>query len=186
MAVSDTYAYVLPCGRDAEVLWTHVIADSYDEHEGTCPHCQPAAAALRSLHQATKHLASLDTAPSPDLTARIMRAVRAERSHTQRLVLDASSHGITQITAPAAAVVLRFAANHTPDATVRSCTVEPDPRDGPGRHLIQITLTLRYRAYGATTVAAVRHLVHVAARELVGFEISRIDITIIDVTTPDL
>lgn len=181
MAISDQEHYLLPCGRDADTLWTHVTSGGHDEHEQACPHCQAAAAGFRALHRAAGELARLDDTPPPELTERIMRAVRAETHGSRRIVVEATQLGVTRISAQAAAVVLRFAANQTPHADARSCRVNPDPETGPGRYRVQLSLTLRYGASAAHILPRIRQLVYAAARDLVGFEATRIDIDVTDI-----
>jgi hypothetical protein len=173
--------YRLPCGQDAAVLWEHVNAGELDEHELVCPHCQAAAEGFRALREATGDLAEADLAPPRDLTERIMRAVRSERRRDAFLPVAETGLGPIRVAAQAAAVVVRFAADQARGVAARSCTVEP-LADGPdGWCAVRLDLTLRYGTDGMAAVTRVRQLVAAAARELAGFEVARIDITVVDI-----
>ena len=63
----------------------------------------------------------------------------------------------------------------------RSCKVE-QVADGPdGWCVIRLEVALRYGVDGMAAVARARELIEAAARELAGFEPTRIDITIVDI-----
>jgi uncharacterized alkaline shock family protein YloU len=177
--VDDTY--LLPCGQDAAVLWEHVTIGQLDEHELECEHCQAVSAGFRALREATGELAEADVAPAPDLTQRIMRAVRTERRRDVFVPIAYTELGPIRIAAQAAAVVIRFAADQAAGVAARSCAVEQLP-DGPdGWCAVRLDVALRYGVDGMAAVARARELIEVAARELAGFEPDRIDITVVDI-----
>jgi uncharacterized alkaline shock family protein YloU len=76
---------------------------------------------------------------------------------------------------------VRFAADQAGGVAARSCQVQQLP-DGPdGWCAVQLDVALQYGVDGMATVERVRELIDAAARELAGFEPTRIDITVVDV-----
>lgn len=171
MAVNQ--AYLLPCGRDVEDVWAHL--DGGDDHDRTCPHCQSTRQSLSVLRGLTKELAEEDTAPSRDLTGRIMAAVRAE---IRRHELLGPPDGV-RVSAQAVAAVLRFAADGVPGVRARRCRVTDAPGDD---RAIEVTLTIAVE-FGLFALAAldeVRDRVATAAEAQVGVRLASLDLSVDD------
>jgi len=173
-SVEDLYR--LPCGRDANTLWDHVVAGLLDAHEQSCLHCRAAESGFRALAEATSALARLDATPPPRLTARIMRAVRAEARLGAELPVTSTGLGPIRITAQAAAVVLRFAADQCNGVVARSCAITP----AENGYDIRLTIAVRYGTAAPAAAEHVRRLVRAAGRDLIGFAVNHVDVDVTD------
>jgi uncharacterized alkaline shock family protein YloU len=166
----------LPCGRDANTLWDHVTAGHLDAHEQSCPHCRAAVPGFRALAGATSALARLDATPPPRLTEQIMRAVRAEARRGAELPVTSTTLGPIRITAQAAAVVLRFAADQCDGVVARSCTITP----AENGYDVRLAIAVRYGTAAPAAAEHVRRLVRAAGRDLIGFAVNHVDVDVAD------
>lgn len=192
MAVNETTEqdYPLPCGRDLEQVWERLDAvesGHADAHEIDCPHCRTARESLKALRAATRQLVDEPEAPPPDLSGRIMSAVRAEMRRGRTLALPTSRPGGVQISEQAVAAVVRYAADSVPGVRARRCRVAAADT-GPGGEYpvdIELTIAIRFGADTAELLSAVRGRVRIALPEQVGTAVRRLDIHLGDIYTED-
>jgi hypothetical protein len=169
----------LPCGRYVEQLWERLDRLAADPHARACRHCQAATGSLHALRDATRGLAQQRVEPPPDLTRRIMAAVRAEARRGRDLPLPTSG-GSATISENAVAAVLRFAADQTPGLRARWCRIEPVP--GPaGRARVRVAVAVRYGVSVPETVAALRTALTAAADAYIGLTVDPLDVVVEDV-----
>jgi hypothetical protein len=169
----------LPCGRYVEELWELLDRLAADRHVHRCPHCQAASGSLYALREATRSLARQRIEPGPDLTRRIMAAVRAEVRRGRDLPLPTSG-GSATINEHAVAAVLRFAADQTPGVRARGCRTEAVPEQ-PGHVRVRLGLAVRYGLAVDEAVAVTRRNLAAAAEAFLGLTIDRVDIVVEDV-----
>lgn len=182
--------YRLPCGRDLEAVWDRldaVEAGLGDEHETHCPHCTAARESLRALRAATGELIAEPEPPPPDLTSRIMSAVRAEVRRGRALPLATPLPGGVEISERAVAAVLRFAADSVPGVRARRCRVKPVGTEPDGRTVVDVELAVAVRA-GTPVVGVlpvVRERVCAALDARIGLRAGRLDLVVADVYLDD-
>ncbi|GAB3561877.1 hypothetical protein GCM10027445_01420 [Amycolatopsis endophytica] len=178
MAVNPaTQDYALPCGRDVDRLWERLDSFGDDPHERDCPHCRAAHGSLRVLQEATTELAHDTSAPSRDLTSRIMSAVRADVRRRELLPLPTAEPGEARISEQVVAAVLRFAADTVPGVRARHCRVTARP----GAAIeVEMDLAVAYPGTSGTALDLVRERVHAAAGARIGVELTRLDLTVTD------
>jgi hypothetical protein len=172
---------ILPCGRYVEELWERLDRLPADRHARRCPHCQAASGGLHALREATRGLARQRIEPAPDLTRRIMAAVRAEVRRGRDLPLPTGG-GSATIGESAVAAVLRFAADQTPGVRARGCRIEAVPEQ-PGRIRVRLGLAVRYGLAVDEAVAVTRPNLTAVAEAFLGLTIDRVDIVVEDVLT---
>ncbi|AFU00739.1 hypothetical protein [Nocardia brasiliensis] len=189
MAVNGTTEqdYLLPCGREIEQVWDRldtVEAGLGDEHDDTCPHCASARDSLLALRAATKELIDEPDPAPPDLTGRIMSAVRAEARRGRTLSLPTAMPGVVEVSEQAVAAVLRYAADSVPGVRARHCRVRRVGSGTDGANLLAVELAVAIR-FGHTTVGAalpvVRERVHAALAAQVGLELATLDLVVADI-----
>lgn len=178
-----TEAYLLPCGRDVEEVWAQ-LQDSapQDGHQAHCPHCSAARDGLQVLRELTGQLAGETAAPSPELTSRIMSAVRAEVHRHDVLALPSTEPGGVQISVQAAASVLRFAADSVPGVRARRCRVTTrtnDASEGVGAVDVELSIAVGY-PFSGRDLELVRERVSAAAAVLIGVRLTRLDVLVAD------
>lgn len=189
MAVNGTTEqdYLLPCGREIEQVWDRldvVEAGLGDEHDNTCPHCQSARESLLALRTATKELIDEPDPAPPDLSGRIMSAVRAEARRGRTLSLPTPLPGVVEVSEQAIAAVLRYAADSVPGVRARHCRVRRVGAGADGANLLTVELGVAI-AFGRTTVGAalpvVRERVSAALAAQVGLELETLDLVVADI-----
>ncbi|WP_245650771.1 anti-sigma factor family protein [Nocardia harenae] len=181
----EATGYRLPCGRDLEQVWDRldaVDAGLGDEHETHCPHCGTARASLRALRAATAELIAEPEPAPPDLTARIMSAVRAEVRRGRTMPLATPEPGGVEVSERAVAAVLRFAADSVPGVRTRRCRVKPVGAEPDGRAAVEVELAFALAA--GTPVAGVlpvvRERVSAALNSGIGVSVRRLDVLVAD------
>ncbi|TDV48750.1 Asp23/Gls24 family envelope stress response protein [Actinophytocola oryzae] len=189
MAVNPgTEGYLLPCGRDVETVWERladVEAGLVDEHDLTCPDCRDARASLVALREITGELVADTAEPTPNLTGRIMAAVRAEIRRRQDMVpLPTAEPGPLRISEHAVAAVLRFAADSVAGVRARHCRVHdrrvPDP-DGELMLVVELSVAVGYESFSWGALDLVRERVAAAAATRIGPRVHRLDLIVEDV-----
>ncbi|MEW1912099.1 hypothetical protein AB0442_27260 [Kitasatospora sp. NPDC085895] len=162
----------LPCGRTIGESWE----EPPDRHTERCPYCLRARAALAEVHRAAEALTARPVVLRPELTHRILAAVRQQIRRGR--LLPVPSRSPAYIWEAAAAASLRRAVDTATDALVASCRLAPGPRGD-----VTIALTLR-AAYGrplAEQAEKVRHVVLATATRTLGLTVHAVDLYITDV-----
>ncbi|PXX60890.1 hypothetical protein DFR70_10981 [Nocardia tenerifensis] len=179
--------YQLPCGREIEHVWDRldaVEAGLGDEHETTCPHCGSARESLVALRAATQELIAEPDPPPPDLTGRIMSAVRAEARRGRTLVLPTPAAGTVEVSEQAVATVLRYAADSVPGVRARQCRVRRVGMGTDGETVVAVELAVAV-GFGRTTIGEalplVRERVTAALAAQVGLVLETLDLTVADI-----
>ncbi|GAB3721899.1 hypothetical protein GCM10027598_36080 [Amycolatopsis oliviviridis] len=180
-----TQDYLLPCGRDVEQVWERldeVDAGRADAHELDCPDCRATRESLRVLRGLTQELAEDDTEPSPDLTSRIMSAVRAEVRRRDLVPLASPEPGEVRVSDQAVAAVLRFAADSVDGVRARRCRVlrSPDISTGPLAVDVELSIAIAHD-FDGDSLDVVRERVTAAAGARVGLRLARLDLTVEDI-----
>lgn len=180
MALNPTASeYRLPCGRDVEQVWEHLDSPEDDAaHEASCPHCRAAGASLLVLREATGELAAEEVQPSAGLTGRIMAAVRADVRRRELVELPASEPGTVRISVPAAAAILRFAADTVEGVRARHCGVE---LDDDGNAVVELTIAVGVGEFAHDAMREVRDRVEAAARARIGWSSTVLHLTLADI-----
>ncbi|MEV6907408.1 Asp23/Gls24 family envelope stress response protein [Amycolatopsis sp. NPDC051071] len=177
-----TQDYLLPCGRDVEEVWDRldeVDAGRADAHELDCPHCRATHESLRVLRGLTRELADDDAEPSPDLTGRIMAAVRAEVRRRELVPLASAEPGEVQVSDQAVAAVLRFAADTVDGVRARHCRVRRSAED---ELAVDVELRLAIaRDFDGDSLDVVRERVTAAAGARIGLRLARLDLVVEDI-----
>ncbi|WP_181772556.1 Asp23/Gls24 family envelope stress response protein [Amycolatopsis pittospori] len=177
-----TQDYLLPCGRDVEQVWERldeVDAGRADAHELDCPHCRATRESLRVLRGLTRELADDDTEPSPDLTSRIMSAVRAEVRRRDLVPLASPEPGEVQVSDQAVAAVLRFAADTVDGVRARHCRVGRSTE-----HTLAVDVELHLviaHDFDGDSLNVVRERVTAAAGARIGIRLARLDLVVEDI-----
>ncbi|MFC9254013.1 Asp23/Gls24 family envelope stress response protein [Amycolatopsis thailandensis] len=179
-----TQDYLLPCGRDVEQVWERldeVDAGRADAHELDCPHCRATRESLLVLRGLTQELADDDTEPSPDLTSRIMSAVRAEVRRRDLVPLASPEPGEVRVSDQAVAAVLRFAADSVAGVRARGCRVlrSPDMTDALAVD-VELSIAIAHD-FDHDSLDVVRERVTAAAGARVGLRLTRLDLTVEDI-----
>ncbi|NUP25855.1 MAG: Asp23/Gls24 family envelope stress response protein [Nocardia sp.] len=188
MAVNNSTEqdYRLPCGRELEQVWEHldaVEAGEADTHEATCPHCRAARESLLALRAATRELITESDPAPPDLTGRIMSAVRAEIRRGRTLDLPTHHSGTVEISEQAVAAVLRYAADSVPGVRARRCRIQEAGSGPDGRRLVDVEMSIAIRADGPTVgelLPAVRARIAAALPDRIGVDLNKLDVHIAD------
>ncbi|GAA5109196.1 Asp23/Gls24 family envelope stress response protein [Nocardia iowensis] len=189
MAVNGTTEqdYRLPCGREIEHVWDRldaVEAGLGDEHEKTCPHCRSARDSLHALRAATKELIDEPEPAPPDLTMRIMSAVRAEARRGRTLSLPTPLPGTVEVSEQAVATVLRYAADSVPGVRARNCRVRSVGLGQDGAAQVEVELAVAIR-FGHTTIGdalpIVRERVTAAVDAQIGLTLVALDLIVADI-----
>ncbi|MFC8044562.1 anti-sigma factor family protein [Nocardia sp. NPDC057353] len=186
----EATGYLLPCGRDLEQVWDRldaVDAGLGDEHETHCPHCGTARESLRALRAATAELIAEPEPTPPDLTARIMSAVRAEVRRGRTMPLATPEPGGVEVSERAVAAVLRFAADSVPGVRTRRCRVKPVGVEPDGRAAVEVELAFAL-AVGtpvADVLPVVRERVNAALNSGIGVSVHRMDVLVADLFVDD-
>ena len=171
----------LPCGRDIDQLWDHLVRDAPDEHARSCEHCQAALTEIRPLHTAISALAAEPVRPPADLRAKVMAAVRARMAAAPRIALPAPAGNRLVISEHAAAIILRAAGDTVDGVRARSCRLPPDAHDMSTDTDLKLSISLRFDMPVLAAARAVRVAVRTAARAQLGLTLGRIDIDVVDV-----
>ena len=178
----STSDYLLPCGRDVEVVWEHL--DDVDAvHELTCPHCTAARQSLQLLREATGELAAEELPPPPGLTGRIMAAVRAEVRRRDLVPLPSMEPGEVRISDQAVAAVLRFAADTVPGVRARRCRVTHVAGTSHDVHVV-MSLAVSYPEFSAGALDEVRDRVVAAAGARIGLRLTELELVLEDLYLP--
>ncbi|MGH3519151.1 MAG: Asp23/Gls24 family envelope stress response protein [Haloechinothrix sp.] len=173
--------YPLPCGRDLDRLWDHLEDGAHDDHERACGHCHTARQSLLALRAATRELAADTTAPSQDLTSRIMHAVRTEIRHWSMVGLSTTEPGMAEVSTQAVAAVLRFAADGVAGVRARRCRIHMVGVDEYGAAVIEVELSVAVSYHSqAERLEAVRERVSAAVQTRVGLRLKRLDLIVDD------
>ncbi len=177
-----TGGYVLPCGRDLELVWQHLEIGAKDDHDLGCRHCDTARGSLQALREATRALAEDDVAPPPDLTSRIMTAVRAEIRRGNTVDLATSEPGQVEVSTRAVAVVLRYAADGVAGVRARRCRIRPVGTDefGASEVDVELSIAVSHHSTAEHVWNAVRERVSAAAAARVGLRVVRLDLIVDD------
>lgn len=171
--------HALPCGRAVQDVWEDLEAGRVTPHEASCEHCTTARRGLAQLAEATRSLLADPAEPPPGMLDRIMAAVRADVRRAETLPLP-SELGPAEISEPAVAAVLRYAADGVPGVRARSCRIEL--AGDPGAVRVRMSLALRYGTESAATVfGRVRARVGAAISGQIGFTAAAIDLELVDV-----
>lgn len=177
-----TQDYLLPCGRDVEQVWERldeVDAGRADAHELDCPHCRATRESLRVLRGLTRELVDDDTEPSPDLTTRIMSAVRAEVRRRDLVPLASPEPGEVQVSDQAVAAVLRFAADTVDGVRARHCRVRRSTEDTLAVD-VELSLAIAHD-FDGDSLNVVRERVTAAAGARIGIRLARLDLVVEDI-----
>ncbi|RSN63311.1 hypothetical protein DMH01_12040 [Amycolatopsis sp. WAC 04182] len=179
-----TRDYLLPCGRDVEQIWDRldeVDAGRADTHELDCPHCRATRESLRVLRGLTRELAEDDAEPSPDLTSRIMSAIRAEVRRRDLVPLASPEPGDVQVSDQAVAAVLRFAADSVDGVRARRCRVHRSGEDTDALAVdVELSLAIAHD-FDGDSLDLVRERVTAAAGARVGLRLARLDLVVEDI-----
>lgn len=179
-----TRDYLLPCGRDVEQIWDRldeVDAGRADTHELDCPHCRATRESLRVLRGLTRELAEDDAEPSPDLTSRIMSAIRAEVRRRDLVPLASPEPGDVQVSDQAVAAVLRFAADSGDGVRARRCRVHRSDEDTDALAVdVELSLAIAHD-FDGDSLDLVRERVTAAAGARVGLRLARLDLVVEDI-----
>lgn len=180
---SRVEGHPLPCGRLVEDVWEDLEASRRTDHEAQCEHCGTARRSLEQLAEATRLLLHDPAEPPPGLLDRIMAAVRAEVRRSERLPLP-SEFGPAEVSEPAVAVVLRFAADRVAGVRARSCRIQLDDE---GAVRVRMSLSLRYGSGPAGELfAQVRTRIAAALSGQVGLTAVAVDLELVDVWAADI
>ncbi|WET81595.1 Asp23/Gls24 family envelope stress response protein [Amycolatopsis sp. QT-25] len=179
-----TQDYLLPCGRDVELVWDRldeVDAGRADAHELGCPHCRATQDSLRVLRGLTRELVDDDTEPSADLTGRIMSAIRAEVRRRDLVPLASPEPGEVRVSDQAVAAVLRFAADSVDGVRARHCRVHRsgEAADSLAVH-VELSLAIAHD-FDGDSLDVVRERVTAAAGARVGLRLARLDLVVEDI-----
>jgi uncharacterized alkaline shock family protein YloU len=179
-----TQGYLLPCGRDVEMIWERLPEAEtgvVDEHELSCPYCGQARIGLAAVRDVAAELARDDAEPSPGLTGRIMSAVRADLRRRELLPLAYTDLGPVRISERAVAAVLRFAADSVAGVRARRCRVKMAVTEDNERTLtVEMGIAVSYRAFAAGALSLVRQRVSAAAASRIGSRVIQLDLTVTD------
>jgi hypothetical protein len=195
MAVNpETQGYLLPCGRDVEMVWerlAEVEAGRGDEHDLTCPNCGDARASLVALREVTGELVADTAEPTPHLTGRIMAAVRAEvRRRHDMVPLPTVEPGRVRVSELAVAAVLRFAADSVAGVRARRCRVYDfrvraadtgGSEEGELMLVVELSVAVSYQSFAWRALDLVRERVTAAAVTRIGPRVHRLDLIVEDV-----
>ncbi|UGT63965.1 anti-sigma factor family protein [Nocardia asteroides] len=186
----EATGYRLPCGRDLEQVWDRldaVEAGLGDEHETHCPHCATARESLRALRVATAELIAEPEPAPPDLTARIMSAVRAEVRRGRTMSLATPEPGGVEVSERAVAAVLRFAADSVPGVRTRRCRIKPVGTEPDGRAAVEVELAFALAAGTPVggVLPVVRQRVSAALNGDIGVSVRRLDVVVADLYVDD-
>ncbi len=155
-----------------------------DEHERGCPHCATAFAEAEGLRSVVHRMAAEPVEPPPSVMDRVMTAVRSEFRADDVLTL-ASPYGPARLRHPAAAAVLRHAADRMSGLRARSCRIEQSQQDADDGESVAadvtITVVARFGVDLAAATARVRQLVIAAGEQALGVPVRRVDIDVVDV-----
>ncbi|MFE6858660.1 Asp23/Gls24 family envelope stress response protein [Nocardia sp. NPDC057668] len=191
MAVNSTtghdQGHRLPCGRDLDLVWERldlIMNGSGDEHDTGCPHCVVAGESLLKLRAATKALTEEPDPAPPDLSRRIMSAVRAEARRTRTLPLPSAQPGGVEISTQAVAAVVRYVADSVPGVRARGCRIRATRNPADSANLLTIELYVAIGIGRTTTAEAtplVRARVSSALDAQLGLELASLTITVADI-----
>jgi hypothetical protein len=178
--------HTLPCGRAVDTVWRRldqVEAGLADSHEVGCVYCAAAEESLVVLRELTGRLAveatTADAGP-PELTGRIMSAVRADVRRRDMLPLPSAEPGLVRVSEQAVAVVLRFAADTVVGVHARHCRVRA--LDSPDCAVeVEMSIAVGYPEFAATALAEVRDRVVAAAGARIGVRLARFELALEDV-----
>jgi hypothetical protein len=173
----------LPCGRDIDQLWDHLVRDAPDEHARSCEHCQAALTEILPLRKATSLLAVEPVRLPADLQTKVMAVVRARMAAAPRITLPGPAGDRLVISERAAAVILRAAGDTVDGVRARSCRLTPDARDMSTATDLKLSISLCFDKPVLAAARAVRVAVRTAARAQLGLTLGRIDIDVVDVHT---
>ncbi|MGW5383251.1 Asp23/Gls24 family envelope stress response protein [Nocardia sp. NPDC003963] len=187
MAVNNSTEqdYRLPCGRELEQVWERLdaVEDGHaDAHEAICPHCRTARESLLALRTATQELIAAPEPTPPDLTGRIMSAVRAEIRRGRTLDLPTPHPGTVEISEQAVAAVLRYAADSVSGVRARRCRIQEAESESGGR-LVDVEMSIAIRADGPPVgelLPLVRARIAAALPDRIGVGLRRLDVHIAD------
>jgi len=175
----------LPCGVELEPLVIQVADDQPPvdlAHQNSCPYCQ---SALRSLRQGWADVQALTREPvpiPPRLTAQIMARVRTLARDVADSILLGHPRGETRISHTVVGQVIQRVASSVPGVVFASAKPIPHDPPEPGRLSVTIRLVVAFGPAIDTLTHAVRHVIDRRIPRLTGAELSRIDITIEDIT----
>lgn len=174
----EVRTHPLPCGHSVEEVWEHLETGTVTSHEAACEHCASSRRSLRQLAEATRLLLADPAEPPAGLLDRVMAAVRADVRRVSTLALP-SDRGPVDVSVPAVAAVLRFAADGVPGVRARSCHLEVlDPDAGTVR--VAMTLSSRWGT-GTAVFDEVRSRVGAALAGQVGLTATAVDLELVDV-----
>lgn len=160
--------------------------------DGSRPVADPAPdpAAAAALDRAAGELArDTDRDPSPGLLPAVMHTVWAELRPGARIPLPGSG-GTLLVTETAVGNALVAHLDALPELLIRRCTVQhlPATPDQPtaDRPTIRIALTaaVAYGSHADALLQRVRTVITIAADQLFGFTVDRVDIDIVDIYPP--
>ncbi|GGL46864.1 hypothetical protein [Nocardia jinanensis] len=188
MAVNNTTEqdYRLPCGRELEQVWERldaVEAGDADAHEATCPYCRVARESLLALRAATQELIAEPEPTPPDLTGRIMSAVRSEIRRGRTLDLPTPHAGTLEISEQAVAAVLRYAADSVPGVRARRCRIQEAEAGSGQQRLVDVEMSIAIRAGGPPVdelLPLVRARIDAALPDSIGVGLRRLDVHVTD------
>jgi hypothetical protein len=182
----------LPCGRDPLQVWDDVAEDRLDAHQQTCRYCQGVAAEYRSLAEPTREWRAETIEAPPALLNRVMATVRAGLTARTYLPL-VSPHGPARLDTATAAAALRWAADQVNGVRARSCHIDPvdltpptRPADetAPAVVAVRLSITAPIGVDLPELADEVRHLITETSTEILGLEVTTIDIDIVDLYLP--
>jgi hypothetical protein len=191
MAMSAGDLPRLICGRDPSEVWDHAVAGDLDAHEEGCPYCQKVVTDYRFLEDPVGRYLSQPVEPPPNLAERVMSRVKSELRPRSWLVLS-SPVGPIRLERRAAASVLRHLLDQISGLRARSCRILPvEAPEGAGGEVaggptgrIPVTVSLSVAvAVGMdipSTADSVRELVVEGAARLLGLEVGRVDVEVVD------
>ncbi|GAB3210574.1 hypothetical protein ACQEU5_13845 [Marinactinospora thermotolerans] len=178
MAVEPTDHDRLPCGTDLTTLAGHLAEGALTAHERNCSHCRGAVRRLRALDSARDDLASESVSAPPQLLDEVMRVVRTEGRPGRALPVPPEQHGVTRVREPAAARILRTAAETVGGISVGRCRISEEDEG------LSVLLTARVETGAAIPelAEAARRAVRDAARHQLGWTLIRVDVEVVDLS----
>lgn len=175
----------LPCGVELEPLVIQVTDDQPPvdpAHQSSCPYCQ---STLRNLRQGWADVQALTLEPvpmPPHLTAQIMARVRTLARYAVDAILLGHPRGETRISHTVVAQVIQRLASSVPGVVFASAKPIPHDPPEPGRLSVTIRLVVAFGPAIDALTHAVRQVIDRRVSTLTGAQLSRIAITIDDIT----
>lgn len=177
----------LPCGVELETFVAQVAdgePPADPAHQRGCPYCQ---AALRDLRSGWRDLEALTREPvpvPPGLTARIMAHVRVLAGHLADSIVIGDARGATRVGHTVVGRVIQRIASTVPGVVFASVRTIAHTPPEPARIGVAIQLVVAFGPDIDALADAIRDAVQRRAPRLTGAAVSRIDVSVEDITDP--